>query len=186
MMTTDGSLTDSSLIDPSLTVGSVINGSRLQNSGALRQYLQMEQAGKVYMMELTATREVLPLVEQPLTSVPNALPWVMGLFNLRGEILVLVDLGEMLGEDPVLRTSSQSRIVVIEMKEGRTGLLSRFGLAVGHVGGVTSLTVDLITSPPDIEPRLASVVQGLYNWDQRLLIILDAAAVAELIRASSS
>jgi purine-binding chemotaxis protein CheW len=163
-----------------------LNGAA--GTAATRSYLLLAQGESLFGIDLAALREVIPLTEPTITPVPNTLPLVMGLFNLRGEILAIADFGDMLGEIPTPRQSETSRIVVLEVLQSQyeTDLPIRFGLAVAQVTGVAPLQVDLIASAAEVGSKLTPLLQGLYNLQGRLVMLLDVRALADLLAASSA
>ncbi len=149
-------------------------------ANSTRQYLLFGQGDSLFAVELGTVREVLSLRDQPISPVPNTQPFLLGLTNLRGEILPVADFGSFLAIDRVDSQHFQSRILVVEASEHRDAKLPlmRIGLAVSRVEGVLPLNPDQIVSAVEVSPDLALVLKGLYNCDQRLLMILDVEAIA--------
>lgn len=150
-----------------------------QTSGT-KQFLLFGQGGSLFGIELDAVREVLSLKEQPISPVPNTLPFLLGLTNLRGEILAAADFGVFAGIESVDIYHPSSRILVVEAPDPRDVRLSRMrmGLAVSRVEGVLPLNPDRIVSALDVSPELAPFLKGLYNSQGRLLMIVDVEAIA--------
>lgn len=150
-----------------------------QTSGTT-QFLLFGQGGSLFAIELEAVREVLSLKEQPISPVPNTLPFLLGLTNLRGEILAAADFGLFVGIEPVDTYHPSSRILVVEAPDPRDVRLSkmRLGLAVSRVEGVLCLNPDRTVSAIDVSPDLAPFLKGLYNSEGRLLMIVDVEAIA--------
>ncbi|MBD0308498.1 MAG: purine-binding chemotaxis protein CheW [Microcoleus sp. T1-bin1] len=150
-----------------------------QTSGT-KQFLLFGQGGSLFAIELEAVREVLSLKEQPISPVPNTLPFLLGLTNLRGEILAAADFGVFAGIESVDIYHPSSRILVVEAPDPRDVRLSRMrmGLAVSRVEGVLPLNPDRIVSALDVNPELAPFLKGLYNSQGRLLMIVDVEAIA--------
>ena len=150
-----------------------------QTSGT-KQFLLFGQGGSLFGIELEAVREVLSLKEQPISPVPNTLPFLLGLTNLRGEILAAADFGVFAGIESVDIYHPSSRILVVESPDPRDVRLSRMrmGLAVSRVEGVLPLNPDRIVSALDVSPELAPFLKGLYNSQGRLLMIVDVEAIA--------
>ena len=150
-----------------------------QTSGT-KQFLLFGQGGSLFAIELEAVREVLSLKEQPISPVPNTLPFLLGLTNLRGEILAAADFGVFAGIESVDIYHPSSRILVVEAPDPRDVRLSRMrmGLAVSRVEGVLPLNPDRIVSALDVSPELAPFLKGLYNSEGRLLMIVDVEAIA--------
>jgi len=150
-----------------------------QTSGT-KQFLLFGQGGSLFGIELEAVREVLSLKEQPISPVPNTQPFLLGLTNLRGEILAAADFGVFAGIESVDIYHPSSRILVVEAPDPRDVRLSRMrmGLAVSRVEGVLPLNPDRIVSALDVSPELAPFLKGLYNSEGRLLMIVDVEAIA--------
>ena len=150
-----------------------------QTSGT-KQFLLFGQGGSLFGLELDAVREVLSLKEQPISPVPNTLPFLLGLTNLRGEILAAADFGVFAGIESVDIYHPSSRILVVEAPDPRDVRLSRMrmGLAVSRVEGVLPLNPDRIVSALDVSPDLVPFLKGLYNSQGRLLMIVDVEAIA--------
>jgi twitching motility protein PilI len=72
-------------------------------------------------------REVIP--PPKTTRVPNSRPWLAGLANVRGELLTIVDLRQLLGLPPAEELRAQ-RVVVFNSDEMPTGFL--VDEVVGH------------------------------------------------------
>lgn len=65
-------------------------------------------------------REVIP--PPTLTRIPNAVPWLRGLANVRGELLAVADLNGLLGLDAGERARTQ-RVLVLNSRRVPAGLL---------------------------------------------------------------
>ncbi len=80
-----------------------------------------ESAGELYLVAREEAREVLG-VPSPLTRVPGAKSWILGLANLRGQLLPIIDLRAFLGSGAT-PASRNTRIVVANHREIPAGLL---------------------------------------------------------------
>ena len=149
-------------------------------ASATKQFLLFGQGNSLFAVELESVREVLSLKEQPISPVPNTMPFLLGLTNLRGEILAAADFGNFTGIATVDIYHHQSRILVVEAPDPRDVRLSkmRMGLAVSRVEGVLPLNPDRIVSAIDVSAELAPFLKGLYNCEGRLLMIVDVEAIA--------
>ncbi len=108
------------------------------------------------------------------------MPFWLGLTNLRGEILAVGDFGRLLNVTPVHRDASESRILIVETPDPNDMRLSsmRMGLAVSFVEGVVPLNTEQIVSAVDVSEELAPFLRGLYDYQGRLLMILDIEAIS--------
>jgi purine-binding chemotaxis protein CheW len=73
----------------------------------------------LYALELTAVREVVP--EPEVTPLPGAPACLLGIFNLRGEVVPLFDTAWLLGLEPGLACD---QVTVADSGAGPAGLVS--------------------------------------------------------------
>ena len=146
----------------------------------MTKFILFSQNKSLFAIDLKAVREVLLFSEQSITPVPNTLPFLLGLTNLRGEILAVADFGRFIGAEPVDFHPERSRILVVEAPDPRDGKqpFIRMGLAVSHVEGVISLHLEQIVSAAEVSKELAPFLRGLYDERGRLLMIVDVEAIA--------
>jgi twitching motility protein PilI len=81
----------------------------------------LRMAGELYLIARDEAREVLGL-PSPLTRVPGAKSWILGLANLRGQLLPIIDLRAFLGSG-MTPPSRNTRVVVANHREIPAGLL---------------------------------------------------------------
>ncbi len=131
------------------------------------RWLRLRCGEQTYALELLKVQEVvLPVPLLPLRGTASAM---LGIMNLRGQVVPVIDLGIHLGSSPV-DMDLQTRVVVLE-ENGET-----MGLRVSAVEDVTSLT-DQQIEPPD-NARLCRISNNLFRGVARLghqpMILLDA------------
>lgn len=110
-------------------------------------------------------KEVVPW--QPLNPVPSKALGVMGLINLRGETLAVMDILTMSGLGVVAQPSF---MLVLDFPA------SRVGLAVDRIEGVQYFTGDQI----DID-MAGGYIQGTISRDDRLYQLISASALEQLM-----
>ena len=110
---------------------------------------------------------------QSTTRVPLAPSSVKGLINLRGQIVVAIDLRECLGLPK--RDSDESLMnVVIRTPDGLVSLL------VDRIDDVVDVTRKQIeTTPKTLSDQLQKFVTGAVQLNRNLLLIIDAKATIE-------
>jgi twitching motility protein PilI len=69
------------------------------SSGARTHQLGVEIGGARYLLDLLEAGEIVPV--PPLTSVPLTQPWYLGLANIRGSLVGVVDLARFFGQQEV-------------------------------------------------------------------------------------
>jgi purine-binding chemotaxis protein CheW len=125
-------------------------------------------------MDILKVQEINKLME--MTKVPQAPDYVVGILNLRGQIVTVIDLGLKLGLGQV-EISPESRNIIVNAPGEHVGLL------------VTKIS-DVVAADPDrIEPAPAnmsgiqgSFFTGVYKTDSSLIGILD---IKEVLRIES-
>ncbi|HWG03956.1 MAG TPA: chemotaxis protein CheW [Beijerinckiaceae bacterium] len=106
-----------------------------------------------------------------VTVVPLGPREVVGLVNLRGNIVTAVSLRRRLGlEDDEAREGALA--IGIE-HEGET-----FALFVDELGDVITVSEDfLIPAPPHFSPARLEITAAVYRLESRILPVLDLAAI---------
>ena len=131
------------------------------------RWLRMRCGEQAYALELLKVQEVvLPVPLLPLRGTPTSM---LGIMNLRGQVVPVIDLGLHLGAAPVAM-DMLTRIVVLE-ENGET-----LGLRVSAVEDVTSLTDQQIELPDTA--RICRISNDLFRGVARVagppMILLDA------------
>lgn len=145
-----------------------------------RQFLLFHQGESLFTVEVETVREVLNIQDYPISPVPNSPEFLLGLTNLRGEILAVADFGRFIAVQPVNLDTGNSRILVIEAPDPQDVRLPlmRMGLAVSQVTGVVLLNPDHIVSAVDASEELMPFLKGLYYHQGQLLMMIDTEAIA--------
>jgi purine-binding chemotaxis protein CheW len=126
-------------------------------------YLRMRLAGEQYALAVDHVTEVVLL--DALTPVPGAPPSVLGLCNLRGEVVSVVDLAAVLG---LPGEHHPTRLVVTAVSGTRAGLAIDEVMDVAPLGEITP------------EHGLGCV-QATAIVDDVLLGVLDIGAVLDAV-----
>jgi len=124
-------------------------------------------AGAKYAMPLG---QVIEISRAPrLMPLPNVPDWLLGVTNLRGDIISVVDLHTFLGL-PVESRREASRMCVVraERQEMVTGLM------VDRVDGLASLAGGSFGWPTaGLEGNITQYLQGVGEHEQQLLRVLN-------------
>lgn len=106
-----------------------------------------------------------------ITLLPFAPDFVKGMINLRGNILVVIDLARRLGLES--RTVAQSSVVVVAEYQGRVA-----GLIVDAVCDIVAIPDSMRQKTPETGSDLPkSFVEGLVMMDDKIISILSIAAM---------
>ncbi|MBD2104024.1 chemotaxis protein CheW [Leptolyngbya sp. FACHB-261] len=148
------------------------------------QFLVFQHQTSSFAIELRLVQEVLTTIEQPITPVPNTAPMLLGLTNLRGEIVPVVDFGQFVGLEIVRLNSLESRILILENTQTSSSQTTarqntiRFGVAVERVQGVVQFQAGKIEPSSNASPELIPYLRGLYDLNGQLLMVLSVATFA--------
>ncbi len=137
-----------------------------------RQYVEIFLEGRSFGLPVESVREVIrPL---PVTRIPHAPPSVLGLINLRGQVVPMIDLrGRMgqAGEPP----GGRGVHLILHTDDGPVGL---FVDEVGHVLDVAEADFDL--PPETLRGAVRQLLKGTYKFKDRLLLALDVERILRL------
>jgi twitching motility protein PilI len=103
--------------------GRAVSAQASPEAAAGREWVgvALRMAGDLYLVAREETREVLG-VPQTTTRVPGAKPWIRGLANVRGQLLPVIDLRQLLGSG-VTPITRNTRVLVVNHREIPAGLL---------------------------------------------------------------
>ena len=104
---------------------------------------------------------------QEMTRVPLVSHVIRGLINLRGQIVMAVDLRRRLGLED--RPESQLPLnVVVRTEDGAVSFL------VDEIGDVLEVAEEKFERPPEtLQGQAREMVRGVYKLQDRLMLVLD-------------
>ncbi|MEJ1338474.1 MAG: chemotaxis protein CheW [Candidatus Sedimenticola sp. (ex Thyasira tokunagai)] len=120
---------------------------------------------EIYGINVMQVQEVLRLSE--IAPVPGAPPYVLGIINLRGNVVTVIDTRSRFGLNPG-EISNSSRIVIIEAEKQVVGIL------VDSVAEVIDLHLSEVEPAPNVGNQESSkYIQGVATVNNKLLILVD-------------
>ena len=129
------------------------------------QWVTFHLEDETYGINVMQVQEVLRYTE--IAPVPGAPVYVLGIINLRGNVVTVIDTRARFGLSGNDVTDN-SRIVIIEADKQAIGIL------VDSVAEVVYLRSSEIDSTPNIgTEESAKFIQGVSNRDGELLILVD-------------
>jgi purine-binding chemotaxis protein CheW len=127
------------------------------NQEKYTQYSVFSVSGKLFGLEMSTVREVLS--PPKVTLLPNVPTHVMGVYNLRGSILSLVDIQQILG----LNSTGKKDTDMVMLVESSRSLISFVVEKVLDFVEVDNSKVQLPSK--NISARFAYFVRGMYEAD---------------------
>jgi len=121
--------------------------------------------GEEYGISILTVREIIRLTE--ITPVPRAPSWIKGIISIRGMILPILNLHQLLSM-PETQPDKKSRLLVVNLETGISGII------VDAVTEVVDLKETEIEPPPTVTSGLeTNHIKGMGRYKGRLIILLD-------------
>ena len=152
----------------------------------MSQYVTFRLGGQLMGMDILLVREINQLMES--TFVHRAPEFIVGLINLRGQIVTIFDLARRLNMEDAANEQthniilkSNAELLAIRSREKRDDLVSAdemVGLRVDEIGDVMEIDDDKIGPiPANIGHSDHRFLSGVVPLENELLLILDVGAV---------
>ncbi len=130
-----------------------------------QQWATFQLAEELYGINVMQVKEVLRLTE--IAPVPGAQHYILGIINLRGNVITVIDTRTLFGLSRSKATDN-SRIIVIELSDQVVGML------VDSVAEVIYLKQSDIERAPNVgTDESTRYIQGVSYHNEELIILLD-------------
>lgn len=140
------------------------DGTEIANDTIL-QCVTFKLAGETYGINVMQVQEVLRYTD--IAQVPGAPSYVIGIINLRGNVVTVIDTRERFGLSSV-DVSDSTRIVIIESEKHVVGML------VDSVSEVVYMRLSEIEKVPNVGSDQSSrYIQGVCHKNKELLMLVD-------------
>ena len=142
-----------------------MNDASEENEDSIIQWVTFHLDNEKYGIKVMQVQEVLRMTE--IAPVPGAPHYVLGIINLRGNVVTVVDTRRRFGL-PDIENDDETRIVIVESENNVVGIL------VDSVAEVVDLKVSEIESAPNVgNDESSKYIQGVSSRDDELLILVD-------------
>ena len=139
------------------------------NETGSKQYVTFSLGEELFGVEVTRTREILSLT--PVTKVPQTPEYLLGVINLRGQVVPVVDMRLKLGLPAGAETEDTCIIVVEVQIDGEPIVVGALADAVREVLEIRS---DQIEPPPRLGTRLKTeFITGMGKVNEQFMILLN-------------
>ncbi|EPG67417.1 chemotaxis protein CheW [Leptospira wolffii] len=138
---------------------------------SLKEFLTFEVDKEVFGIDILHIHEILKPV--PITRIPNVDPYILGVINLRGEIIPIMDLKELfgLGFCDILPST---RIIVVVYGEKRGGLL------VDSVKQVVKVHKDKVNqADEELSVNYSELIESVSQFEDSLILNLNLSMLME-------
>ncbi len=141
------------------------------------------------LLPIQQVAEALTIAMGTIVPIPHMPPWVIGVYNWRGEVLWMVDLGHLCGLTPwyeQVTSSSVYEAIVLQVADDPSTQTQpknqTLGLVVDRVEDIEWCDWQAIQCPPNftLNPKLKQFLRG-YWWKSNdvMLAVLDGSAILQ-------
>ena len=145
------------------------------------EFVTLVAGGQSFCIEITQIREIRRWA--PVTLLPHSPPYVLGVINLRGAVIPILDLAAKLGFEAIEPTERHV-IIIIAIEERIVGLLVE---SVSEILGVSS---DMVRETPrteeDESTRAIKAVEGIIAMGDNMIKILSLEALLPATLATAA
>jgi len=150
------------------------------NSKAEKQmeFVTLVAGGQSFCIEITQIREIRRW--SPVTHLPHSPSYVLGVINLRGAVIPILDLAAKLGFSPI--TPTERHVIIITAIDDRI-----VGLLVESVSEILGVQADMVRETPRTKEDASTLaIEGIIpvGDDMIKVISLDALLPATLAAAA--
>lgn len=122
-----------------------------------------------YAVDIANVQEIIRLPK--ITGMPGTPDDVLGIVNLRGSIIPIVDLKKRLMQIPS-EFGDETRVLVVENKSRKVGLI------VDEVSEVFNIPAETVAEANSITTGINThYITGVANFNDRLLILLNIGSI---------
>ena len=137
----------------------------MRDEDPLVQWVTFRLDNETYGVNVMQVQEVLRMTE--IAPVPGAPDYVLGIINLRGNVVTVIDTRKRFGLEP-REVDDATRIVITEIEQQVMGML------VDAVAEVVDVRMSEIETAPNVgDDESSRFIQGVSSREGELLILVD-------------
>ena len=155
-------------LDQSSSQSREIAEQQLLNAGHF-QYVRFRVADAYLMVKVISVSEILPL--PAVTLVPFTKPWVIGISNIRGDVIPISDFSHFLFQQSIDK-NKKNKLIILKGTGFNTAIL------VDEILGMSDVVLDDIDSDTSgVEERLKPYIIGTVSGDDHIYSVMDSKAL---------
>lgn len=167
---------------------SLKSGREVLNKPEEKQFLRFRlNPDTKVMLPIKQITEILKIQFGQIVPIPQMPAWVMGVYNWRGDILWMLDLGHLIGLNSwyqqEINLPNYSTIVLSpnrEKSKNNTTSNINLGLVISHVEDIETCDLGAIQSPASsrLTAQLLTFLQGYWlKPEGDMILVLDGQAI---------
>lgn len=138
---------------------------KTEETKLLRQFVTFIIDNEFYGVEVLKVQDIIGMTK--ITFMPNTIPCMKGVINLRGIIIPVIDMRIKLNMSE--REYDKFTVIIIVEVKGKL-----IGMIVDSVADVSDIPIDSIQDTPHFTSKIETdYISGIGNVDEKLIIILD-------------
>ena len=146
-------------------------GTGKAGSGGTSRYLAFSLGQEEFAIPLLSVREVVARPET--TPVPFSPPHLVGIMNLRGQVITVFDLRQKFRLTP--RPDAEIAVIICDLAP------LQFGCIVDSVNSVLALKAEDISPRPDLDRQVnTEFITGVAHRNSSLVLILNLAKALDV------
>jgi positive phototaxis protein PixI len=156
------------------------------SSGDVQKFLRFQLGGKdTSLIAVNPIVEIIPLKIQEILPVPQMPSYVLGIYNWRGDMLWLADLGHLVGFPPLFhsRASRSLAMAIVVQSEEKS-----MGLVVSQVTDIEQYSWSQLrpNDPQLFSDQLLPFLQGFFITESNeILVVLEVRSIFQVPTWSS-
>ncbi len=142
-----------------------------RTSGDFERFIEFSLGNEDYAIPLLMVREVISVPDT--TPIPKSPPHFLGIMNLRGQVISVVDLRKKLKVDS--KKNKEEAVIIVDI-----GTMN-IGVVVDAINKVLAFSPDEVSPIPEVESQVnTQYIQGVYKKEASLTVLLDLAKVLDI------
>lgn len=137
------------------------------------RYIEFTLGPEDFAIPLMMVKEVISIPS--LTPVPNTSPHFLGIMNLRGAIVPMIDLRLKLKTKKVEDKTKEEAAIIVDTGE------SYIGIIVDSINKVLTCSKEELSDMPAVDSQInTAFIQGIYKKDNDLVVLLDVLKILDV------
>lgn len=148
------------------------NVTKMKRTNAeLSRFIEFSLGREDYAIPLLMVREVISVPDT--TPIPKSPSHFLGIMNLRGQVISVVDLRKKLKVDA--KQDKEEAVIIVDIG----GM--NIGVVVDSINKVLAFSSDEVSEMPEVENQVNThFIFGVYKKENSLTVLLDIAKVLDL------
>ena len=150
----------------------MMDGVENDSYSEINRYLEFSLGDENYAIPLLRVREVIAVPST--TPIPQTPSHFVGMMNLRGQVISIVDLRKKLGIKSENVEDSEA-VIILDLDPVFVGVV------VDSVNKVLAISNDKISDSPNTENKKANdYIWGIYRGENTMTVLMDIAKVMDV------